>query len=319
MKRTNLSFLSILTLLAFAGGCQTRRDHVVCESYVHKYGVPLSGDTEWAARGQSGQIVQKRDDGVVVTRSYESGILQGETTYTYPHRESIQKRENYQNGALIQETWNYGNGIPLRQVNYTSPSTRTEIVWYDNGVPQSKEEYDRRLLKHGEYFTINNLQEAGVNNQNGTRIRRDRYGELESVDVIQEGLMISSSTFHPNGSPKSVTPYVNGVADGQKLTFLPGGEPSTVETWVNGVQHGMATEYQDGEKVSNVPYAYGARHGIEFRYRDDGQTLVQEVSWMDGTKYGPTYTYVEGSKKEQWYYRNRPVNKQTFDALRNQE
>lgn len=320
MKRKMLPLLGFLTLLLFTGACQTRRcDNVVCESYVHKYGVPLSSGTEWAARGQSGQVVQKRDDGVVITRSYESGIAHGETTYTYPHRDIIQKRENYDRGTLVQETWNYANGVPMRQNTYTSPSAKSMIVWYDNGVPQAKEEYENDLLKHGEYFTINNLQEAGVNNQNGSRIRRDRYGELESVDVIQEGTMVSSTTYHPNGSPKSVTPYVNGVAEGQRLTYHPGGEPNAVETWVNGVQHGLSTEYQDGEKLADVPYKQGVRHGTESRYRDDGQTLVQQVSWMDGTKHGPTYTYVEGSKKVEWYYRDRPVNKQTYDALRNQE
>lgn len=304
-----------LALLVLATSC-SQRSNVVCESYVHRYGVPLSGQ-EWATRGRDGTVISTRDDGVVVSCNYERGVMHGETTYTYPHRDTIQKRENYHQGSLTQETWSYSNGFPSKQVNYTSPSNQTTVVWFDNGAPQSKEEHENGLLIHGQYYTTNQQQEATVENKNGTRIVRDNFGNIQAVDQIQEGQIASRTTYHPNGAPQSVTPHVNNLPEGKKLTYQPGGEPNTVETWVAGKQQGITIEYENGEPVSEVPYVNGKKNGTEHRYRD-GEHLVQEVSWVNGRKHGPTNTYVGNSKKTEWYFQDRPVNKQTFDALSNQ-
>lgn len=306
-----------LALLLLATACSSHRDDdVVSETYVHRYGVPLPAD-EWEDRGQQGQVVSARKDGVVVSRTYETGILHGETTYTYPHRDTIEKREFYDQGNVTQEVWNYSNGLPYKQVTHNSPTHQETTVWYENGVPQSQESYQNDKLVAGEYFTPSHVQEGIVDNQNGTRIKRDRFGNLESVDEIKEGSMSQRTTYHPNGTPEAVTPYVQGEPEGQRLTYHPGGEPATIESWKKGEQHGNTAVFQDGERVADVPYVNGQRHGTEYRYRD-GEHVAEEVTWVKDVRHGPTQSYVGNTKNTSWYFQGKPVNKQTFDAMSNQ-
>ncbi|MBA3722112.1 MAG: toxin-antitoxin system YwqK family antitoxin [Parachlamydiaceae bacterium] len=317
MKQKYLPYALVLLLLS--AGCNSRRnDDVVAETYVHRYGVALPAE-EWSERGQHGQVVSTMKDGVVASRNYDSGVLHGETTYSFPHRDTIQRKEIYDQGALKQEVHNYSNGLPSRQVTYNSETNQSVVEWYDNGVPQSREEYENELLQSGEYFTPANLQESTVTNQNGTRVRRDLFGELDSVEEIQDGKMAKRTTYHSNGTPETVTPYMDGKAEGKRLTYLPGGEPSTMEDWKNDKQHGETHVYENGEKYATVPYVYGKKHGVEKRYSNDGQNLAREVTWVKGNMHGPAHTYVdEEVKSSDWYFQNKQVNKQTYDALSNQ-
>lgn len=316
MKAARLPYAFALVLLL--SGCNSNpNDDIVEERYVHRYGVPMDPD-DWSERGRQGQIVATRNDGVTVTNTYDAGVLDGETTFTYPHRNTIQKREIYSKGYLKEEFWNYSNGLPSKHVIHNSPTNYISIVWYDNGVPQCRENYDNNLLVQGEYFTPANLQESVVNNQEGTRTLRDCYGALQSIDEIKNGQMTTRNIYHPNGAPQSITSYVNGDEHGQKRTFMPGGDPNTIEQWTKGSQHGPTIVFENGEKVSETPYVNGKKHGIEHRYGEDGKTVVEDVTWVQGQKHGPSYTYVGNSRKIDWYFQDKPVNKATFDALSNQ-
>ncbi len=116
-----------------------------------------------------------------------------------------------------------------------------------------------------------------------------------------------------------MTPYVNGVIEGERRTYLPGGEPATIEKWTGNAQHGTMQEYEHGEMRAEVPYVNGNKNGIERRYRDDGKTLAQEITWVHGQKHGPTLSYIGNTVKTDWYFRDRPVaNKLTFDMMSNQ-
>jgi antitoxin component YwqK of YwqJK toxin-antitoxin module len=307
-----------LILLALTTSCRSCRDDVVCEKYVHRYGVELPPE-EWSQRGRHGQVVSAMKDGVVVSRSYESGTLHGDTTYTFPHRDTIQKKECYEQGRLTEEFHNHSDGLPHKQITHNSPNSRTEVIWYDNGSPQCQEQYENNSLVSGTYFNSANSSEAEVADQNGMRVRRDRYGELISVDNIQNGQMVQRTTYHFNGTPQSLTTYVNNKAHGQRRTYLPTGEPSTVEQWQNDSQHGMTTAFEHGQKYAVIPYVYGKKHGVERRYRSDGETVAEKINWVQDCRHGPSYAYINGNEKVTWYFQGRPVvNKQTFDALCNQ-
>lgn len=316
MKKSRLPYA--LALLTLATGCNTKpcSDDVVCESYVHRYGVPLKAD-EWTDRGQYGNVISTHRDGVVVSKCYESGQLHGECTYSYPHSDVIQKRETYDQNQLSQEIHYSSNGIPQKQIDYDPSGTKTLTKWYDNGAPQRKEVYNGSTLAQGEYYTPTNQVESKVSDGNGMRTRRDAYGQLQSNDKVTDGQMVLRKTFHPNGVPESMTPYQDGNIHGQRRTYAMSGEPITIENWTNNVQHGNTELYQHGEKYADQPYVNGARQGIERRYRN-GDTLVQEVSWDKDTQHGPAYTYIGNTKTTDWYFQNRQVNKQTFDALSNQ-
>lgn len=313
-------FLCFLILLGSAASCQSSRDccdEVVCET-VHRYGVPLEPE-DWSERGQYGRVISMRKDGVAVTRNYEAGVLHGECTYTFPHRDVIQTKEIYDQGNLSQELVHYPNGFPQQQLAYDSPNCQSVTVWYESGAPHCREQIENGHLMHGEYYSIDQQVESRIAQGNGLRTLRDGQGQLQSVDTIQNGQMLLRTTYHPNGVPATVTPYVNGVIEGERRTYSSGGEPATIETWGGNVQHGVTHVFEQGEKRIEVPYVNGRRHGIERRYRDDGQAVAQEFTWVQGQKHGPVYSYVGNTTQTDWYYRNRLVpNKSTFDMLSNQ-
>lgn len=320
MRKRQFGQLAVLAILTT--GCTSyqsccNKEDVVYETYEHRYGVPLSPD-DWTARGQDGRVVTTRKDGVVEVKTYDKGVLDGETTYTFPHREIIQKREMYRQGQLVQETYNRPSGSPQRQVTYnSSPSNYTVINWYESGVPQCKEEYADGSLTHGEYYTLNNHLESAVEGSNGRRCRRDDFGQLLSVDEIENGQMTTRTTYYANGAPESVSPYINGVVQGDCRTYYPGGEPKTVEKWTNGKQEGITIVFENGEKVAEVPYKNGQRQGIEKRFRGE-DLLVEEVTWVDNQRTGPSYSYVGDATKTDWYFQDAQVTKRVYDVLRNQ-
>lgn len=312
----SLFFLMILGSLT---SCQSNRDcdEVVCET-VHRYGVPLEPE-DWSERGQCGQVVSMRKDGVTVTRNYDTGILHGECCYTFPHRDVIEKKEIYDQGNLTQEDIHYPSGLPQRRMVYESPKRQSAISWYETGAPHAREVIENGNLVGGEYYRVDQQVESRVEEGNGLRTRRDGQGQLQSVDTIQNGQMVFSTTYHSNGIPATITPYANDIIEGERRTYLSGGEPATIEMWTDNVQHGTMQVFEYGAKRADVPYVNGRRQGIERRYRDDGQTVAQEVTWVNGQKHGPTYSYIGNTTKTDWYFRNRLVpNEPTFDMLSNQ-
>jgi antitoxin component YwqK of YwqJK toxin-antitoxin module len=283
---------------------------------VHRYGVPVSAE-DWSAGGNHGQIVTTLANGVVVTKSYNSGILDGETTYSYSHSSAIEKVESYMNGVLQKEMSYYISGAPKQEVLYNSPQNRTTSSWYESGALKSKEQMQGNLLFQAAYYGQNNQMDSQVANYSGTRTRRDDYGQLISVDTIEKGLITLRSTYHPNGAPKEVIPYANGEIHGQVKSYFPAGEPQAIEEWNNGLQAGLTTEYLNGEKITDCNYANGKKHGIERRYRD-GKVVVQEDSWVNGQKQGPCTSYVGNQNKTDWYWQGKQISKANYDLIMGQ-
>lgn len=310
---------SCFIFLALLPSCQSSRDscdEVVCET-VHRYGVPLEPE-DWSERGKNGQVVSMRKDGVTVTRTYEDGVLHGDCTYSFPYRDVVQKKEVYNQGAVAEEVVHYSSGLPQRQTTHVSPRKQSVVAWYESGAPQSREEYANGELVQGEYYTPNQQIDSNVNESNGLRTLRDGQGQLLSVDTIQKGQKVLSTSYHSDGTPAAVTPYVKGKVEGERLTYLPGGEPSTIEKWSKNVQHGTTTVFEQGEKRADVPYVNGQKHGLEKRYRN-GEEVAHEINWEQGQQHGPSYTHVGNSKQETWYFQGRQVpNKATFDMMSNQ-
>lgn len=313
--------LYILVLSAGLTSCQTAHspsyeDEVICDT-VHRYGVSLDLD-DWSNRGQNGQIISMRKDGVSVSRSYEGGILHGECAYTYPYREIVEKKENYQQGKLEQELFYYQNGLPSKQISHDASGKQSIITWYESGAPQSNEEVVNGMIVSGEFYNPNQQLESRVDESCGVRTNRDSVGQMQSIDQIQNGQLLYKTEYHPNGTPSTVSSYVNNKVEGKRCTYLPGGEPATVEQWREGVQHGETFTFEFGEKRAVIPYVNGSIHGVEHRYRD-GEILTHDIHWVQGQKHGPCYTYLGETTQVDWNYRDRKVpNKATFDMLSNQ-
>jgi antitoxin component YwqK of YwqJK toxin-antitoxin module len=305
--------LTIFIATGCSSSCDFSQEDAVCESYVHRYGVPVTAN-DWQARGKNGQVITTLNNGVVVTKNYLGGVLDGDATYTFPHKKTIQKIETYSQGDLLQEVENYMCGTPKQKIEYPSPSKQVALTWYETGIPHIKEEYENGFLIAGEYYNTVHQMESAVDNTNGIRTRRDGCGILISIDTIQDGMMTSRTTYHPNGTPKAITPYLDGQVHGRRKTFLAGGEPETDEEWVNGVLDGEAVVYENGEAYAHVPYSHGVRQGIEQRFRDN-KDVVEEVTWVNDQKHGPSRTFVEGNVKTDWFFKDEPVTKIQYDVL----
>ncbi|MBS4171067.1 Uncharacterized protein NEOC95_001807 [Neochlamydia sp. AcF95] len=321
MRSKYVSLLGLSWVAIALAGCQqveksSFSPDVVNETYVHRYGVPVS-PKEWSDSGHHGQILSSLANGVVVTKTYNSGVLDGDTTYSYPHSSAIEKVETYANGVLQKTSVFYLSGAPQEEIFYHTPQNRTVLTWYESGDPKSKEEFQGNLLFQGSYYGPDNQLESQVVNYHGKRIRRDNYGLLISVDTIEKGQQTLRTTYHQNGTPKEVIPYANGRIHGQLRTYMPAGEPCTKEEWNNGVQSGITIEYANGEKIAEVPYVEGRKHGVERRYRD-GETVVQETSWVKGQKHGPCTSYIGNTTKTDWYWQDKQVTKSHYELLNGQ-
>lgn len=315
MKKRSLFLL--LALLAASTACSRRCDNdVVCERYIHRYGVEVQPD-DWAQRGQDGQVISTLSTGEMVTTSYAAGELHGDTSYTYPHSDTVQKVQSYDKGQLVREVDHNNFGQPRSEKTYHTPTSYTEKSFYDNGAPQAVEEYADGELKQGTYYTINNQLESRVENGKGTRFERDAFGTLEATYLMENGRTKLKKTFYPSGAPHSNIPYVNGKIEGEVKTFLPTGEPESVDIYTAGILNGTSIEFRNGEKFSEIPYVQGVKEGVEKHYRD-GVTVVEEISWSGGLLHGPSTSYVGDTNTTQWYYKNKPVTKTNFDQLTRQ-
>lgn len=310
-------YLSVIGICGLAG-CAKRHDSVPYEiidaTYIHKYGATVP-EHDWNSRGGHGTVMTTLSNGVIVSNCYSNGILEGDTTYTFPHSSTMQKVESYSRGNLFKSIEFYPHGSPQQEIHYHENGGKDLTVWYENGNPKSIETYDQSgLLVSGEYFDLNHQKDSSINAGEGSRNVRDHYGQMLSKETVQGGKMVSRTLYHQNGMPKEVIPFHNDVIEGQRKSYLPGGEPNTIEEWSNGKQNGMTVVYQNGEKVAEIPYKAGFKNGVERHFRDEN-TVVEEITWSNDQLHGPSTKYVGKASTTQWYFLGQPVSKGNFDAM----
>lgn len=306
----------LCALLAFSSCRKPCHEYceIVSEAYVHKYGMEVAQD-EWKSRGQNGLVNVTLGNGVHVSKSYSNGVLDGRTTYSFPHSHTIAKEEIYSNGILTEKITNNPLGSPKKKTQYLSPTDKVVTRWFEKGSPQSIECYSRDLLVDGEYFSLDHQLEARVDGQEGIRTIRNANGDLLKTETIAHGKPISQTTYHPNGSISAITPLnAKGQIDGQRKSYLITGEPEKIEEWYNGRQDGITVQFQYGEKYAEIPYVNGEKHGLEKRYKD-GTVVVEEITWTKGQKHGPCQVYVDNTTTTKWYFKDMLVHKTTFDQM----
>ncbi len=304
----------LLGSLIFAS-CQTTSstDQVVSQIFVHKYGFETSAE-EWEAREQAGQVVTMLKNGVKVTRTYESGQPHGPTTYSFPHSNIVEKLLVYDQGTLLKESVNDAAGMPIREEIY-EPDHRTVItLWDDKGVPLSIEEYDDESLIEGKYFTAEHELEANVEEGFGDRIKRDRTGLLISRDHIQNGIIATRTTYHPNGAIHTISPYHDYQLHGQQLKYTASGKPLMELNWDHGVLEGLKIIYRNGSKIAVIPYIHGQKHGTESHFDDLGN-LTAEIEWRHDKKHGSTKLYSEETTDTEWFFKGQSVSAEKFQNL----
>lgn len=315
MNMHALNRIALLTIGLAVASCNSpyeNDDLVVDETYMHRYGMEVP-EEHWTASGEHGQVISTLKNGVIVSKTYDAGDLHGPASYTFPHSQAIEKEEIYHRGQIEKETRNYYSGIPNQETLY-SGGNKFITTWYETGSPKSKEEYHQERLVKGEYYSPEHALESKVENGAGTIMQRDSYGLLLYVDTIANGQLSMRTSYHPNGSPKEITPYVNNLPEGERKTFLPAGEPSSIELWSKGQQNGVAIIFQNGEKAAEVPYKDGLKNGVERRFRD-GETLVEEITWVNGQRHGSAKTYIANTINTEWFFKDQGVSKSDFDYM----
>ncbi len=315
MKNTYL----LASLGLILASCQSNSgiDQIVSQKYVHKYGFDVS-EAEWEERAQDGQVIETLKNGVKVTRSYESGQLHGPTTYTFPHKTTIEKCMTYDQGSLLKETVYDQSGIPIREDLYEFENRNVITLWDEKGIPLSIEEYENDILISGSYYTPEHVLESSVEQGYGTRIKRDRSGLLISRDRMENGIIAERTTFHPNGEIHMISHYYDYQLHGEQLKFAPSGRPLMQLTWNHGVLDGLKVIYRNGIKVAEIPYVSGEKHGTELHYDDLGN-LTAEISWKNDKKHGCTKMYSEESVDSEWFYKGQAVNTERFHLLEQRE
>jgi len=311
-------------LIAIAGlsivSCNKKdrsEEEVVSRRFIHKYGYDVSKE-EWESTEYPGQVITTLRDGVTVTATYEQGVLNGPTTYTYPHSQTKECTEYYDHGTLIKKI-NYSiRGIPSKEELFLAATHLKTTRWFKSGTPMCVEEYKDGKLVFGEYMNERNQLLSRIEEGNGVRFIRNDREEIIAKETYDEGSPCLQETYYRNGTPHLVIPLKDGKVEGEKKEFAETGEPLSIETYANDMKHGLCSYYQNGSKCEEAIFSHGMREGPE-RHYVDGETLVEETHWSQGVKHGPSTMFYDGLAKTDWYYNSRKVTKGKFNELSQRE
>jgi len=314
MNKLFLSLPIVATLLLSGCGSEQNNGEVISKRYVHKYGYAVS-QSEWESNNYPGQVITTMRNGVTITSTYEDGLLNGPSTHTHPHSQTVQHFYLYEYGDLKKEVIYDALGMPIREKTQLSPHRCSITMWYGDGTPMSTEDYADDELLDGKYFTLNNELESSVERGNGLKTRRDQHGTLLSKNHIEAGYLTKKETFYSNGNLEEVAFYKMNQRNGERKVYTEAGDSLAVEEWVNNQIHGKATYFVNGNKQTEVYFLNGARNGIETQYID-GQTVEKEIAWNNDQRHGPTKFFVaDNLAKTEWYYNGKLVGKRRYDEL----
>jgi antitoxin component YwqK of YwqJK toxin-antitoxin module len=306
------SMKMLMMIFVVSTSCFSMGNKAFTQCFIPEYGDNVSKSP--CEDGASSQVMTLLGGGITCRENYYYGLREGQTTYTFPFSQNIQKVELYSQNQLLKETTLYSSGSPCIEITY-SPLEHTIIrKWYENGALQSFEKYTGSLLAYGEYYDQQGQCFSKVQAGNGLRTIRDREGTLICSDTVKAGKVDYVSLYYENGVPKEINPYVDGVVHGCRKTFLPCGEPHTIETWEDGKQQGITTLFINGERAHEIPYINGIKNGKSREYRD-GEIVVKEVTWKNDKKDGPCHIFLEGGTYTEWYYKGNKVSKAYYDSM----
>ncbi len=299
--------------LCLLTACGNPNNNAISTVFIHKYGAAITED-DWANRGGNGQVVTTYKDGTTITENYVANLLEGKTTFSFPHSSVIAKEENYSRGHLLSETLHFTSGVPKQKTEYISDAEQHVTTWFQNGNPRSFEKIVDSLLQEGEYYTSSNDLESKIRAGVGTKIERNTYGEFLSKIEYKDGEKQLMTTYHSNGDPKAIIPYRSGQVHGVKKLFYINGIPERFEEWTNGVQQGTTVLFRDGQPYSEAQYVSGMKNGLESITNDKGD-LVEEINWKNDLMHGEKKHYINDSVRLEWFYKGKKVNHSDFEKL----
>ena len=318
-KRSFYQFCAIIPSLLLLGGCfsSDSGNPILSQTFVHKYGFEVP-ENEWQEREEEGQIVTLLKSGVKVVRSYENGFLHGPTTYTFPHSSVIEKVQVYDQGVLLKEVVHDEAGVPMREEANEFDNRVVITLWDEKGAPISIEEFEKDLLMEGKYFTPSHELEAQIEAGFGERLKRDRKGLLISRDLVENGIMASRTSYHPNGVVHTISHYLDSELHGAQQKFTSTGKPLLTLEWNRGILDGTKVVYRNGVKVAEIPYSKGEKNGTE-RHFDDLGNLTAEIHWKKDKKHGAAKFFTDETVEQEWFFKGQMVDLEQFETLINRE
>ena len=318
-KNHSLSFsgrvLFIVGTCVFVNtGCShSPQDEVVKTAYYHSYGTQMV-ETDWENQGSTGEVVDVLKNGVEVRREYVGGVLDGTSSWTFPHSKIAERVEEYKNGQRVTSTTNYETGSPKIQEEWFANDQRVVRTWYEDGAPRFIEEYSGEKLIDGQYLTIDGDVESVVLAGLGARIERSRSGTLLSREQLSGSRVIATEAFYPNGQLREAMSFKEGLRNGQCRRYAESGEPLSIEQWTKGVVDGAQLFFEDGQPIRQIPYASGKKEGVELHFRPGTEEVVEEISWHQNLRHGPSKTYIGGEVHSEWYWRGSKTSEQQYLA-----
>ncbi len=306
-------FFAALFALCTLTACSNPRKNVMSTLFIHKYGAAIE-ENDWYNRGGNGQIVTDYKNGVTITQNFVNGDLEGKTTYSFPFSSLIEKEELYRQGHRISTTTHFTSGVPKEKIENPSQSKTIITQWFESGQPKSIENFIDGRLDEGEYYSNSNEIESRVKAGEGLKIERNAYGEFVSKTEFKNGEKRLTTTFHSNGDPKTITPYLHGQIHGTKKIFLINGVPDRFETWKEGQQQGETQIFRDGQCYSKQSYVAGTKNGLEKIFNEAGD-LACEITWKNDLKHGVLKNYYHDTIRMEWYYYGRKVSHADFENL----
>ncbi len=294
--------------------CSTApQEEVVKMTFYHPYG-PQIAEADWQTRGSTGEVVEVLKSGVEVRREYVGGVLHGTSSWTFPHTKVIDRIEQYRHGTRILAARNYASGSPQFQEEWLDSGHRIVRSWYDDGSPRILEDYEGASLVGGQYFTLDGEIESTVMDGTGIKIERSRLGELLTREHLQHSQVVSTESFYPNGQVREVVAYRDGKRHGQTRRYSESGEPLSIEQWTLGIVDGTHLYFDGGQPVRQISYVMGKKEGLELRFRPGTEEVVEEISWRQDKRHGPTKTYLADQTLTEWYWRGSQVSQDQFEA-----
>ena len=304
-------FVGFLPL--FFGGCQRSPQEVVKTSYFHQYGPEIKSE-EWKSQGGTGDRVELLANGVEVRHSYENDVLHGMSTWSFPYSKIVERFEEYDHGKKIAFGWNYPSGSPEWQDELLSDGKHVIRSWYEEGSPRFVEESVDSKISEGQYFTDEGDVEAVIIDGNGMKIERSPQGVLIARERYVDREPVVRELFYPNGLVKEVISFRSSKKDGLRKCFDDVGRPMVIESWKNDALHGVSTYFTDGTKVRQVFYKNGKKDGSEVLYNPETGTVVEEISWSEDVRHGPSKVNTGSDVLVTWYIKGVQVTPEQFQS-----
>ncbi len=176
----------------------------------------------------TGEFVQEVTNGKVIIH-FVNGQKHGKTTFVSPEN-IILSEINYENDLINGEVKQYyPTGKILSIIEYKNGKQDGKFTTYfENGIKQIQSEY-KNGLQHGHFKAFDEFGDVVLeceyihglkSGKNLLYYPKSQGGGIYELSFFENGLLSGDKvTFYPSGEVMSITPYIEGKAQGYTKTY----------------------------------------------------------------------------------------------------